>query len=66
MVIHFTIKVHGIYPRDTAMPKRSASQIQTITKPKSNGARLNQKLLKAMVLHGLRYEDLNTLNGNVP
>jgi DNA polymerase-3 subunit epsilon len=62
----FTIKVHGIYPRDTVNAKTFAQVYPEIQKRLQNKIVVAHNesfdrtvLSKAMALHGLRYEDLN-------
>jgi DNA polymerase-3 subunit epsilon len=63
-VYSFTIKVHGIYPRDTVNAKRllkhkSKKRLQNKIVAAHNESFDRTVLSKAMVLHGLHYEDLN-------
>lgn len=62
----FTIRVHGIYPRDTANAKSFFQVYPEIEKRLKNRVVVAHNesfdrnvLMKSMLLHGLNYEDLN-------
>lgn len=62
----FTIRVHGIYPKDTVNSKSFAQVYPEIEKRLKNTVVVAHNesfdrnvLMKSMLLHGLNYEDLN-------
>lgn len=62
----FTIRVHGIYPRDTANAKTFLQVYPEIERRLKNRVVVAHNesfdrnvLMKSMLLHGLQYEDLN-------
>ncbi|MBF7089977.1 3'-5' exonuclease [Flavobacterium sp. ALJ2] len=62
----FTIRVHGIYPRDTINAKTFAQVYPEIKKRLENRTVVAHNesfdrnvLMKSMALHGLNYDDLN-------
>ncbi|TDW44299.1 DNA polymerase-3 subunit epsilon [Flavobacterium sp. 270] len=62
----FTIRVHGIYPRDTANAKTFLQVYPEIERRLKNRVVVAHNesfdrnvLMKSMALHGLQYEDLN-------